>query len=221
MMLARTGLLVLVGLAPVWPAAAQDRPPDVPTRDVTATYRIEGGAPNSGPQTIRMSYKADGDRMRVDEDHVDYTIMDGTTKRSYMVMSQNRTYMEQPFDPQAERGFIPPGLKFSREGTDTVAGLPCTIWKAQMQNNSSTACITSDGVMLRAEQGGGPGGATQRIVAVSVDYSPQPDSLFVPPAGFKRVQPPPGPPGGMQGGPPGGPEGPMQGGPPPGPPGQQ
>lgn len=219
MMRVRTGLLALVGLAPIWPAAAQDRPPDVPTRDVTATYRIEGGAPNSGPQTIKMSYKVNGDRMRVDEDHVSYTIMDGTTKHSYMVMLQNRTYMEAPFDPQAERGFIPPGLSFSRVGTDTVAGLPCTIWKAQMENNTSTACITSDGVMLRAEQGGGQGSAAERIVAVSVDYSPQPDSLFVPPAGFRRVQPPPGGmPGGPQGGPP---EGAMPGGPPPGPPGQQ
>jgi hypothetical protein len=226
MMLARAGLLVLVGSAPVWPAAAQDRPPDVPTRDVTATYRVEGGAPNSGPQTIKMSYKANGDRMRVDEDHVSYTIMDGTTKRTYMVSTPERSYMEAPFDPQAERGFVPPGLKFSREGTDTVAGLPCTVWKAQMQNNTSTACITADGVMLRAEQGGGaPGEPAQRIVAVSVDYSPQPDSLFVPPAGFRRVQPPPGPPGGMQGGPQGGPpggppEGAMPGGPPPGPPQQ-
>jgi hypothetical protein len=213
-MLARAGLLVLVGLAPVWPALAQDRPPDLPTRDVSATYRFEGGAPNGAPQTIKMTYKVNGDRMRIDEDHVSYTIMDGSTKHSYMVMVPNKTYMDAPFDPQAERGFMPPGLKFTRVGTDTVAGLPCTVWQAQMGNETSTACITADGVMLRAEQSG-PDNAKQRIVAVSVDYSPQPDSLFVPPAGFRRVQPPPMPPGGM---PPGGPGGPP---PPGGPPGQQ
>lgn len=219
-MVMRAALLVLVGLAPVWPVAAQDRPPDVPTRDVSATYRVEGGPPGAGPQTIKMSYKASGDRMRIDEDHVTYTIMDGATRRTYVVNVQERAYFQVPFDPAEERGALPPGTKFTRLGTDTVAGLPCTIWRAQIDSSTSTACITADGVMLRSEQPG-PEGATQKMIATSVDYSPQPDSLFQPPTGYNRVQapsmgpgegmPPGGAPGAMPGAPPGGP---MPGGPP-------
>lgn len=214
-MVKRAGLLVLVALAPVWPALAQDRPPDVPTRDVTATYRVEGGPPGAGPQTIRMSYKVNGDRMRIDEDHVTYTIMDGASRRTYVVNVPEKAYFQVPFDPDQERGALPPGTKFTRMGTDTVAGLPCTIWRAQIDSSTSSACITSDGVMLRSEQPG-PEGAVERLVATSVEYGPPPDSLFQPPAGYTRVQAPPMGPGGMPGGAgPGAPGGGMPGGPPP------
>lgn len=211
----RAGLLVVIGLAPFWPAAAQDRPPDVPTRDVSVTYQIQGGQPGGGPQTIRMSYKVAGDKMRIDEGQVESTIMDGSAKRTLVLNNQQRTYFQVPFDPQQERGAMPPGLTFTRAGNETVAGQPCTVWRAQEGSNSSTACLTGDGVMLRTEQPG-PGNATQRMTATSVDYSPQSDGLFAPPAGFRRVQPPAMPPGGGQGGPGGPPGGPMQG-----PPGQQ
>jgi hypothetical protein len=215
----RAALLVTIGLVPFWPAMAQERPPDVPTRDVSVTYQVQGGQPGGGPQTIRMTYKAAGDKMRIDEDHVESTIMDGSARRTLVLNNQQRIYFQVPYDPEQERGAMPPGLNFSRAGNDTVAGLPCTVWRAQQGSNSSTACLTADGVMLRTEEPG-PGGAAQRMVATSVDYAPQPDGLFVPPAGYRRVQPPampqgggPGGPGGPQGGPPGGP---MQG-----PPGQQ
>jgi len=217
----RAGLLVAIGLAPFWPAMAQERPPDVPTRDVSVTYQIQGGQPGGGPQTIRMTYKVAGDKMRIDEDHVESTIMDGTTKRTLVLNNEQRTYFQVPYDPQQERGAMPPGLSFSRGGSQTVAGQACTIWRAQEGGNSSTACLTADGVMLSSEQPGEPGGAAQRMVATSVDYSAQPDSLFVPPAGYRRVAPPQMPQGGGPGGPPGGPMQGPPGGPMQGPPGQQ
>lgn len=208
-MVMRAGLLVLVGLAPVWPAAAQDRPPDVPTRDVSATYRVEGGPPGAAPETIKMAYKANGDKMRIDEDHVTYTIMDGADRRTFVVNVPEKAYFQVPFNPEEERGALPPGTKFARMGTDTVAGLPCTIWRAQIDSSASTACITADGVMLRSEQPA-PDGSVQKMIATSVEYSPQPDSLFQAPVGYKRVQGPPMSPGAavpggaMPGAPPGG-----------------
>jgi hypothetical protein len=191
----RTGLLVLLGLAPIWPALAQQRPLDIPTRSVTATYRLEGGPPGAGPQTMTMWYDREGDKMRIGQDNQGYTVMDGATRRTYVVNIPQHSYFEVPFDP-AQRNFVPPGMRFTKDGTKTVAGLTCTEWVANVQGHASSACITADGVMLSAEQQG-PGGQTQRIVATSVSYGPQPASLFQPPTGYQRVQPPPMPgPGG-------------------------
>ncbi len=193
----RSGLLLLVGMAPIWPAVAQNRPLDVPTRDVTATYRMEGGPPGAGPQTMTMSYSVNGQKMRIGQDNAGYTIMDGAAGRTYVVSIPQKSYFEVPFD-RAELSFIPPGMTFSRAGTATVAGQRCTVWHTREGSITSSACITADGVMLRAEEPG-PGGQSQKIVATSVNYGPQPASLFQPPAGYKQVQPPAPPPGGMPG----------------------
>lgn len=198
-------LLLLIGLAPIWPAMAQQKPLDVPTRDVTATYRLEGGPPGAGQQTMTMAYQVAGEKMRIGQANQGFTIMDGQARRTYVVNIPQRAYFEVPYDP-ADRSFIPPGMTFTRGGTDTVAGLTCTIWQTREANQTSSACITADGLMLRAEEPG-PNGQTQKIAATSVQYGPPPAGTFRVPAGYKQVQPPPPPgempPGQMPGAPPG------------------
>lgn len=188
-MLVRTGLVILFGLAPIWRATAQERPVDVPTRSVSATYRLEGGPPGAGQATMSMWYDANRDKMRIGEGGHGYTIMDGAARRTYVVNIPQRSYFEVPFDP-AQRNFVPPGMRFTKDGMRSVAGQTCTVWQAAAQGHTSSACITSDGVMLSAEQHG-PGGQTERITATSVSYGPQPASLFVPPTSYRLVQPPP------------------------------
>jgi hypothetical protein len=58
--------------------------------------------------------------------------------------------------------------------------LPCTEWEATATDGRRTvACITADGVLLRARAGD-----RTLLSAVSVDYAPQDPALFAVPDGF-------------------------------------
>ena len=85
-------------------------------------------------------------------------------------------------------------MKFTRKGTDTVAGLRCTVWGIQGQHGSGTGCITDDGVVLRADSSDG-GNGRFRMTAKSVSYGRLDDKLFQPPAGYQQMQIPGTPPG--------------------------
>lgn len=79
------------------------------------------------------------------------------------------------------------GTGYERRGTDTVAGVPCTLWQTtDLRGSVVLACITADGVLLRASVGGHP-----VIEAKTVTYGPQPASLFAVPEGYHVVQHPP------------------------------
>jgi hypothetical protein len=83
-----------------------------------------------------------------------------------------------------------PGIRFQRAGTDTIAGMPCTVWRRITPPprpdgsfiEPGAFCFTADGVMLREEYEGVP--ARQ---AVSVTYAPQNANRFVPPPGYRRM----------------------------------
>jgi len=199
-MVARAGWLAVCALAAALPAAAQDRPQYFPTRDVAVEYRIEGGNRNGGPQTIKIFYAAHGEWMRIDAGRRAYSIIDRAKGRMIIVMASQKSYMEMPFNPDRQRDFLlSDKVKFTRLGNDTVAGLACTIWQFELDKRSGTACITADGVMLRGEA---PAEASYagKIVAVSVTYGPQPGAMFVPPAGYNRLEMPRLPPGLAPGG---------------------
>jgi hypothetical protein len=76
------------------------------------------------------------------------------------------------------------GARVRRLGADRVAGVPCTTWRILSPAGSSVsqrrpvrACITGDGVLLRALQEGGAAHAEARLV----DYAAQNTALFEPP----------------------------------------
>jgi hypothetical protein len=199
-MLGRSALLAAAVLALALPAAAQEHPQYRPTRDVAVEYSIEGRTHNGGPKSIKAAYMASGDRLRVEAGHAGYWIIDRPKGRMFMIIAAQKTYMELPFNPGKERDFmLSDKMKFTRAGSDTVAGLPCTIWQIQADKHSGTACITADGVMLRGETQLQPGNSV-KIVAASVDYGPQPEGMFAPPADYNRLQMPRLPPGMAPGG---------------------
>jgi hypothetical protein len=175
-------------------AVAQDRPAIAPTKDVTVEYSFKvtpKGAPVQQGQS-KMSTAAGGTRMRIDGFVPGgYMIRDRAGGHTAMVMDTQHMVMEMPFDPARAGPFaMRENLKFARKGTDTVAGVRCTVWETQGDQGSGTACITDDGVMLRGESSG-PNGQVQ-MTPTSVSYAPLADSVFQAPAGCQKMQVPAG-----------------------------
>lgn len=170
-------------------AAAQERPQALPTRDVTVTYRVpEGGG------EMRMSWLAAQQLMRMDmPGGMGWMVIgtEGGAARGFMVMPQQRMIMDIPAAQASEaRGMMPsPSARFVREGTDRIVNTPCTIWRVEDQGEAGRACITADGVTLRAEQVGRP---AARMEAIALTYGAQDPARFQRPQGFQAFQLPPG-----------------------------
>ena len=195
----RLGLTILTLFAGAATAAAQERPPTSPTRDVLVSYRAT--APVQGAQRqqdIRVAITAGGQLMRVDGIGTpaganDYIIVDRRARRMTRVMPQDRRYMELPVGESFSRGFLlNDAMAFTKRGTETIAGLKCTVWDISARDGGGSACMTDDGVMLRGRGTDGKGG----IEATSVKYGTQPGALFKPPADYSKLDvPPTAPPG--------------------------
>lgn len=194
---ATTLLLALAAL----PAAAQDRPPLTPSRDVAVTYRFEGGPPGPGGAQgaeMRLSWLASEGRMRTDlPGGIGWSLTDTRSGEVTMVQDAQRMIMQMPRDPSRPNPLAPPpDMKFTRGGTDTVLGYRCTVWTVQGNEGSGEACVTEDGVMLRSR--GMAGGQSGGMVATQVAYGAQDPTRFRVPQGYQVMQMPggPGAPGG-------------------------
>ncbi len=174
-------------LAVALPAVASANPTLRPTRDVVVQYNVSGSAGGPGKSSeVTIHYKAGGQRMRIEpQGQPGYMIVDRTTGHMDMVMPAQRVYMDLPYDPKKIMNFEQNDARFSRRGTDTVAGLQCTVYDVENRGHSGQVCLTDDGVMLRAHGGGAQ--HSGRLRAVKVTYETQPDSLFTPPPGFHKM----------------------------------
>lgn len=183
------------------PARAQEHPLYLPTRDVTVVYAVTSKQ-NAAPSQARMLYSASAERMRLDAPgQQGFVIIDHADKQVTVVMLAQHLYMQQPLDPNMATGFmLNASMKFSRTGSKTIAGTPCTEWAVQSTRASGNVCVSKDGVVLEGHgtDHDGNGGGVQ---AVSVNYAAQPADMFAPPAGFTKMAMPPMPqPGGAPGG---------------------
>lgn len=188
------------------PAAAQERPPITPTRDVAVTYRVLGGAPGAaGSQAIVISWNASLGTMRSDmPGGMGWMVADPKNGRAFLVMEPMRAVMDMPIGQAMQQHMNSPSATFRRDGTATVAGLPCQVWIVQDGGNRGRSCITTDGVPLRVE-GTAAQGQTGGMEATQVAFGPQDPARFQRPAGYQTMTAPQGmPPGMMPGGPPGG-----------------
>ena len=80
-----------------------------------------------------------------------------------------------------------PGAAFVRRGAARVAGLPCTEWLTQDVTGTPTlACITGDGVLLRAAAAG-----RVLVEALRLTYGPIDPAVFSIPGDYRRIAPPP------------------------------
>jgi len=167
-----------IGAAPA-PLAAQSPPTQPlahPARDVDVTYRMAGGRKDV---TERMRWLAASERQRLDPTEGMFVVIDYRAGRMRTVRLSDKLVLDLPAPPQNRGGY-------ARRGEATVAGLACTEWEATATDGRRTlACITDDGVMLRAEAGG-----RTLLEAAAVSYAPQDPALFDVPAGFavRRVE---------------------------------
>ena len=170
-------------------ARAQDRPPLLPTRDVSVEYRATAAGRAT---TLRVLYSAGTERLRAEAaGQSTYLIIDGRAHTAHVVMDRQHSVLDVPFDTERWRGFIlSDRATFARQGTEHILGLTCTDWKVSGPQGNGTACVTDDGVILRgAASGEAPDGhdGTGSIRALSVHYGPQPEDVFAVPSGYRTM----------------------------------
>ena len=170
-------------------AAGPERPPLAPTREASVLYRIASSPTES--YEIRITSLAGNSRRRIDLPDKSYMLVNPAAEQLQMVSPFEGTVMDVPWDSGLGLQFtLDPTMKFSRKGTSTIAGLRCTTYGVSTAITSGEACVTDDGVMLRTLAQNNRGQRTA-IEALSVSYTPAPDTDYVPPAGFERVLPRP------------------------------
>jgi hypothetical protein len=178
-------------------AQSADRPVLLPTRDVAAIYQVSGSVPMDGAQKLQITYTKAGERTRVDyfrwiEAKYPYmaVIFDRPADRVTAIMAERRAYVERPVaKTENPAAFLRPGMRFTRQGTATVANIACTEWKvrpADKDEDAGAACVTDDGLMLRLTAAKA---SDASLTAIAVVYGSPPDGVFEPPAEFERRTP--------------------------------
>lgn len=180
--------VALALLAVVTPGLAQasEHPPLTPTREATVLYRAQGPRDRE-PISVRVHVS--GGKIRVEPASLPgYLIVDRDAGRVLVVMRQPHVYFETPAQSEMVRDFLPSErMRFTRKGSERVAGLSCTVWDVQApEGRSGQVCVTADGIVLRG-QGRDPQYGSGSVEAVSVTYGPQSAGLFQPPAGYLRM----------------------------------
>ena len=186
-------MLAVAASAAMAPAMAQDQPRILPTRDVVATYRVQGAAvdaiPGGIPGTLRLSWNAAGQRLRIEADGRTQVLVVDLGSRSAQVMdSALRSAMAMRVREADLQPLTLEGARLTRRGQEVVAGLPCTAYAVASPRGKGTVCLTGDGVALRAA--GEVDGRQGSFTAVSVGYGSLPPGLFqVPPGYFQLAMP--------------------------------
>jgi len=184
--------LVLLAL----PAAAQDRPPVQPSRDVSVTYRAEGGPPGQPAQAeMRLSWLNAERKMRMDlPGGAGWSVTDTTNGQTFMVQEAQRLVLRMPSDPAHPNPMQPPpDMRFTRGGAETILGQRCTVWRFSGAQGQGEACVTDDGVMLRSS-GSGPGAGAGSLTATALSFAAQDPARFQAPQGYTVMDMPGGPP---------------------------
>ena len=157
-------------------AAAQDRPPAQPTRDVAVTY---SGMPNAA---LQMSWLAAAHLSRSQVAPGIWSLHDQAQYSTVLVNDALKAIIVLPMPDPMLTG-ASPDARFTREGSATVAGIGCTSWAIRTGAADASACIAAAGVPLRME-------ATNIVLtATEVSYTPQDPGRFAVPAGYKREGP--------------------------------
>ena len=76
-----------------------------------------------------------------------------------------------------------PDAKFILEGTDSIGGQSCTIWRVHTQGVDAKICKTKDGVLLHSE------GIDPTLTATDVKYGAQDSAYFQNPADYHKETP--------------------------------
>lgn len=178
-------LLITLSLAistPLW-AEAQD-PAVLPTRDVDISYQIT--RPNQPTIIERRRWSASEHLQRVDGPDKSTTIFDRDKGEFTLVNPSNRTYRR--FEGVPRMPMAPGrGVTLTRGGESVIAGLHCVDWSWMRDEETHTACLTPDGVLLRLVIDG-----NTVMQARSVNYGQQRKELFRVPSNYTPALAPEG-----------------------------
>ena len=151
------------------PALAQPAPSMIPARDVAITYRSIGGAGES--MTFEMAWLASAASLRADVPGLGWSVADHRAGAGFIVVEAERRIMPMP--PMALHAQLgpPQGATFTRDGSDRVAGQPCTNFRYQGGGQEGRICLSVEGVMLRSLIiAGGPMGITGGLEATQIRF---------------------------------------------------
>jgi hypothetical protein len=121
-------------------------------------------------------------------------ITDPQAKRRYMFSTDRQDglfgrVVEQPIsNDEMDLAEVArdPDFRVTRHGTETIAGLGCTVWRVreaqEPEEEATELCLSADGLMLRSRAQ--RQGMASVMEAVRVEYGPLDPSLFAPPAGW-------------------------------------
>jgi hypothetical protein len=172
-------------------ARAADHPVLAPTKDVAVVYKLTGANQQNGAVKLQVTYASQG-RVRMDffrtaEAPAAFAslIFDPPANRVTTVLPERHGYLQRDVGKLVNPGTpLNDKMAFTREGSATIAGVPCTDWRvANGTAAQGTVCVTDDGVVLRAVRAQ-PEGSME---ATSVQYGPTPAASFAPPAGFTLI----------------------------------
>lgn len=186
-----------------WPGsagltAALEHPKLAPTRSVVVTYELSGSSRTDGATKLQVSYSNQPGRVRMDffrsaESSKPFgsLIFDRPQNRVVTLLPAQRAYLERDAAGLANPGLLlGPDMHYVRQGTQQVAGLTCTDWQVSGGDQRGTACVTDDGVPLKATRGAPNSG---EMDAITVEYTEPPAAAFSIPPGFRRLKSAPSP----------------------------
>ncbi|MGH8211153.1 MAG: hypothetical protein ACREU6_16455, partial [Steroidobacteraceae bacterium] len=109
--------------------------------------------------------------------------------RVLTLLPNKRIYYQLPATGRANPGLLlNDSMQFTRTGAAKIAGLSCTEWQVSNgQDFQGTACITTDGIALRATRSKP---APETLEAIAVEYGTPPAALFQPDAGLRLAPSP-------------------------------
>jgi len=180
--------LVLATMPVRAPPLAQERPINLPTRDVAVSYRVSGRAAQQ-VHAIRVRFIAALRQLRVETDEraIAFLLVDPTARTAKMVLPGAHHFVDLPLARDKRAALLfGNALGYTRRGRARVAGYDCTVWDVRAGADAATACITADGVLLRAQGKTGDLSGSE-LQATKVEYAVQPAALFRLPADFRPL----------------------------------
>jgi hypothetical protein len=173
-------------------ARAADHPVLAPTREVEVTYKLTGANQQNGAQILRVTY-ADQGRVRLDFFHFATEtsafaslIFDPPANRVITLLPERQGYLQRDVGKLVNPGSpLTDKMNFTRQTSVTIAGLQCVDWSVTNgAAGEGTACVTADGVVLRATRSKPVAGSME---ALTVKYTPTSPDLFTPPPNYQLI----------------------------------
>ncbi|QEO18475.1 hypothetical protein FLP30_00840 [Acetobacter vaccinii] len=182
------GLLGGQGVAQAEDTAQMTAPYVTPSTDVDIHYELSSPAGDATAHQ-RMRWQVATLRQRLDPENSPVFMLTSWKDRTLTVVDEAR-HRESVMPVPGGRELTLPGQhpgtgSYTRLGASTVAGQACTIWRtSDTEGRPSDACYTDDGLLLQVAQQG-----QVTVRALSVQRTPQPDSIFAVPEGLRQENP--------------------------------